>query len=149
MDDHFIINPLTNRKIQKGGNAHRRLIARGVLTPLTVTPQKGSALEATLKKVIEPTVRHALEQKDPNHDATAPPSKVIIADEKKEEKKEEDDDDRFFYDPTYMTYKQQLEEAKVQEFSDRYKGLNTHELKMLMELMSDEIVSQSLNKTDE
>ncbi len=145
MEDHFIINPLTKRKIQKGGTAHRRLIRRGILQHGTVIT-KDPAETVTVE---EPTLQRA-RAKTAIIPVSAPATSPQPPKEQKHESKEvEVDDDLFFYDTSYLSYKQDLDETKVKGFATRYEGLCTHELKMLMEMMSDEIVTQSLRDEDE
>ncbi len=183
MSEHFIINPLTNRRIQIGGPSHRRLIKQGVLPPVNARP---APLAPSAPSA------HSEPEREPNNERLIPEAKEMKEEEKKDErlipleekkepeikedaimgveikeepipetkeekwepetltseKKDESDEDDFFFDKPYLNYKKALEKNKMEEFVDKYKFLSIEELKLMIEIMSDEIVSKSIDTHD-
>lgn len=146
LTEHFLINPLTNRKIQRGGPAHRRLISKGVL-PSQIKTERLNREE-----------KKAVEQKDASHPITAPlpdaqkkpiplqkmaeSAKTPILEESPQPLTDEDDED-FFYDQAYQQFKETTDQGKYDEIIQKYEHLSVEELKLLMEMMSDQIVSKN------
>ncbi len=203
--DYFVINPLTKRKLVKGGPTHRQLVAKGILPParaktsslVVETPQtpqtkleeiKGGGVKICEKKIrIEDAQDTPLEKKDQDaapeekvssesgtvtcgasveecHVVNLPkptPEELIqyaeekrhdlsefdcVSDAEESEEEKELSPDAFFYDNAYKSYREALNQSKVEEYRQKYSHMSTEELKLMMEIMSDQIVYKSLKK---
>lgn len=146
-DKHFLVNPLTKRRIQRGGPAHRRLIAKGIVPPLF-----GRSKQLTEEE------KKAIEEKDPEHPITAEEPIEVKAqpaenDQKynppsplSEDRSDSETSEDFFYDKAYAVYKEQLKEAQMEKYREIYEGMSKDELKFVIELMSDAVVEKSKKK---